>query len=278
MVEQARLQRVRPVQRFRSGKRLERNEWWRARMLTPLKYWRVPCSIDAGDLAPATEFALPEALANQSSPPRIGHGITIAAYDEAEQMGLFRWLGVVIGGSGGIRTVEWRPSNAEIWVDTGFGRSKWKEGGFGFASSKIAGYGLHELWSEAFGGMDLRDHVPVATRPTGPRKAIGRSGIPSERLIPIEIIGEPTAGPKAGVVYVLKSAYGYKVGRTRNVPARMRAFGVHLPIVYTIPFCAWFDDCHEAERRYHNMFATKRINGEWFDLTDSDVEKIRMRA
>ncbi|WP_143135713.1 hypothetical protein [Burkholderia ubonensis] len=98
-------------------------------MLTPLKYWRVPCNIDAGDLRPATEFTLPEALANQSSPPRIGHGITIAAYDEAEQMGLFRWLGVVTGGGGGIRTVEWRPSNAEIWVDTGFGRNKWKEGG-----------------------------------------------------------------------------------------------------------------------------------------------------
>lgn len=27
MVEQVRLQRVRPVRRFRSGKRLERNEW-----------------------------------------------------------------------------------------------------------------------------------------------------------------------------------------------------------------------------------------------------------
>lgn len=51
-------------------------------MLTPLKYWRVPCSLDAGDSRPATKFALPEVLANQSSPPRIGHGITIAAYDE----------------------------------------------------------------------------------------------------------------------------------------------------------------------------------------------------
>ncbi|HDR9289730.1 TPA: GIY-YIG nuclease family protein [Burkholderia multivorans] len=247
-------------------------------MLTPLKYWRVPCGLDTEDSQPATEFILPEAIASQSSPPRAGHGIAIAAYDEVAQTGLSRWLGIVTGGAGTIRTVEWKPSNAQIWVDTGFGRSKWKGGAFGFASSKIAGYGLHELWSEAFGGMDLRDHTPAATRPTGPRKATGRSGIPPERLTPIEVIGEPTAGQKAGVIYVLKSAYGYKVGRTRNVPARMRAFGVHLPIVYTIPLCAWFEDCHEAERRYHNMFASKRINGEWFDLTDRDVEKIRMRT
>ncbi|WP_174986845.1 hypothetical protein [Burkholderia lata] len=100
-------------------------------------------------------------------------------------MGLFRWLGVVAGGVGGIRTVKWKPSNAEIWVDTGFGCSKWKEGAFGFAD-----YGLHELWNEAFGGMDIRDHAPVAAKPTGPRKATACSETPSERLIPIEVIGE----------------------------------------------------------------------------------------
>ncbi len=53
----------------------------------------------------------------------------------------------------------------------------------------------------------------------------------------------------------------------------MRAFGVHLPITYTIPLCAWFEDCHVAEQRYHDMFVHKRINGEWFDLTDQDVKK-----
>ncbi|MBD5805173.1 T5orf172 domain protein [Azoarcus sp. Aa7] len=245
-------------------------------MLTPPKYWRVPCSPDAEPSQPPTEFALPEALAARSSPPRVGHGITIAAYDEAEQIGLFRWLGVVTGGTGATRTVEWKPCNAQIWVDTGFGRSKWKGGAFGFADSKIAGYGLHELWCEAFEGMELRDHAPVTTKPTGPRVTRNR-GISPERLNPIEVIGEPTTGPKAGVVYVLRSAYGHKVGRSRNVPERMRTFGVRLPFAYTIPLCAWFEDCHVAERRYHDMFADKWINGEWFDLTDQDVEIIRMR-
>lgn len=246
-------------------------------MLTPQKYWRVPCSFDSEPPKPPTEFILPEDLASHSAPPRVSHGITVAAYDEGEQTGLLRWLGLVTGITGAALTVEWKPSNAQIWVDTGFGRNKWKVGAFRFADSKIANYGLHELWSEAFDGMELRDHAPVVTKPTAPRST-KNIAIPPERLNPIEVIGEPTAGPKAGVVYVLKSAYGYKVGRTRNVPARMRAFGIHLPFTYTITLCAWFEDCHVAERRYHDMFVTKRINGEWFDLTDHDVEKIRMRA
>ncbi|KWT98198.1 hypothetical protein APY03_0869 [Variovorax sp. WDL1] len=95
----------------------------------------------------------------------------------------------------------------------------------------------------------------------------------------MEVVGEPTTGQaRAGVVYVLKSAYGYKVGRTNNVPNRMRTFGVQLPFFYTIPLCAWFDDCHVAERRYHDMFAAKRINGEWFDLDEADIAHIRARA
>ena len=246
-------------------------------MLTRAEYWRVPCALDAEQVLPPGEFSLPEVLAQQSSPPTKGHGITIAAYDETEQTGMLRWIGIILTGTGTTRIVEWKPVNAQIWVDSSPGRGFWKAGAFGFAKTKIASYGLHELWQEHFPDMELRDHAPVEISPVGPRQH-SRSNLASERLNPIEVIGEPPNGAKAGVVYVLKSAYGYKVGRTRNVPARMRAFGVHLPIVYNIPLCAWFDDCHEAEKRYHNLFASKRINGEWFDLTDSDVQQIRLRT
>lgn len=59
---------------------------------------------------------------------------------------------------------------------------------------------------------------------------------------------------------------------------RMRAFGVKLPFIYTIPRAAWFEDCHEAEFRYHQRFASKRINGERFDLDAEDIELIKLRA
>jgi hypothetical protein len=247
------------------------------KVLTPPKYWRVPCELNSELAQPPLTFTLPEELANQASPPTRGHGITIAAYDEAEQTGMLRWLGVITGGTGPTRTVEWKPTTAQIWVDTQKGRSFWQAGAFGFAPKKVPDYGLHELWQEHFDDMELRDHASMATKSTGQRKS-RTSGIAPDRLNPIEVIGEPTTDTNAGVVYVLKSAYGYKVGRTRNVPARMRAFGVHLPIVYTIPLCVWFGDCHVAERRYHEMFASKRINGEWFDLNEYDIQQIRLRA
>lgn len=246
-------------------------------MLTPAKYWRVPCDLEATISEPCSEFTLPPVLANQASPPTRGHGITIAAYDETEQIGLLRWLGTITGGVGPVRTVDWKPTTAQIWIDTDTGRRYWKSGPFGFARNKIGDYGLHELWQQHFESLELRDHATMATRPKGSAKA-RTSRIAPERLNPIEVIGQPTSGLLAGVVYVLKSAYGYKIGRTRSIPDRMRTFGVQLPFMYSIPFCVWFDDCHAAERRFHDTFASKRINGEWFDLEESDLEQIRSAA
>ncbi|VVP17377.1 hypothetical protein PS900_03669 [Pseudomonas fluorescens] len=246
-------------------------------MLTPAKYWRVACELDCETERPAPIFTLPEALASQASPPALGHGITIAAYDESVQTGIFRWVGIITGGTGTIRHIDWKSTSAQIWVDSTKGRGYWEAGAFGFAPKKNADYGLHDLWQEHFDSLILRDHISMATQPRVSKRAPYTSIAP-ERLNPIEVIGEVTTGSKAGVVYLLKSAYGYKVGRTRNVPARMRAFGVHLPFIYTIPLCSWFVDCHTAERRYHEMFAGKRINGEWFDLDEHDVQLIRLRA
>ena len=245
-------------------------------VLTPSKYWRVSCELHADIAKPPSTFTLPAELAERASPPTRGHGIAIAAYDAAEQIGMFRWIGVITGGTGSTRVVEWKPTSAQIWVDSAKGRSFWQAGAFAFAPRKIPDYGLHELWHEQFESMELHEEASMKIWPASQKRTRGGIIAP-ERLNPIEIVGEPTSGARAGVVYVLKSAYGYKVGRSNNPPARMRAFGVKLPIVYTIPLCVWFDDCHVAERRYHDMFASKRINGEWFDLDDDDIQHIRLR-
>ena len=123
----------------------------------------------------------------------------------------------------------------------------------------------------------MRDHAPVQRLPLGTR-ASGNININPKLLNPIEVTGAPTSGVKAGVVYVVKCALGYKAGIMKNVPARMRAFGVLLATSYSIPLFAWFDDCHAAETRHREIFASKRINGELFDLTEQDIHQIRLRA
>jgi hypothetical protein len=254
---------------------------------TPAKYWRIARTLEEMEDCPPELLVLPANLANHSSPPKAGHDILLADYDSETESGLIRHLGVVREVSGETAIVSWTPAHIEIWVDTPAGRKFWKApGGFGFAPKKVPGYGLHEMFCKHFPGMVAREPLPDGFKPpvrsTPVRKSrvapATKSRIAPERLNPIEVVGQPENTPRGGYVYVLESAYGFKVGRTRNVPSRMRAFGVKLPIAYTIPLCVWFDDHIDAESSYHRMFSEKRINGEWFELGAEDIDLIRQRA
>ncbi|CAG9183914.1 GIY-YIG nuclease family protein [Cupriavidus respiraculi] len=249
-------------------------------MLAPAQYWRIALDIDDVSV-PSSVYPLPPCLTSQTRPPAPGDGLLLAAYDRDSQMGMIRWIGLIDPGQGELLCVNWRPVEAQIWVDTVLGRRFWSsKPGFRFADSKVTPYGLVELFLGNFEGMERRTRRGKTTSSPierAPRSRQQPRRVSVERLVPSEIVGEPTDSTRTGVVYVLQSAYGHKVGRTRNVPARMRAFGVHLPFLYTIPLCAWFDDCVAAESYYHAVFADKRINGEWFDLTDADIERIRSR-
>jgi hypothetical protein len=244
-------------------------------LLTPSRYWRVPAVATDYPGGPPREYVLPAALAGQSRPPRAGHGITLASYDDETECGHLHWIGHIQNVDGATATVDWRDCQASIWCDTGYGRSKWRKGSFGFAESKNTGYGLHALWCQHFPDMEERDELPLQQKPC---RLASRSRIDRSRLDPVEVVGAPSDAPRAGLVYVLRSAYGVKVGRTSNLQARMREFGVKLPFIYNIPLVAWFENCHEAERRYHALFDAKRINGEWFDLDENDISLIRART
>ena len=250
-------------------------------MLTPARYWRVAKSLDELDRAPLAEFALPSSLMEQTAPPTIGDGILLAHYDHNTQTGLVRYVGLIRSRNPRSITVDWLPTMNEIWVDTPAGRGNWNtKPGFKFDKKKVTGYGLHQLFADTFPGAEARESLLDGNRIVRPAGAATkkRISIARERLEPVEVIGTPTDAPKGGFVYVLKSAYGYKVGRTRNVPNRMRAFGVKLPIFYTIPLCVWFEDHIEAELTYHRLFSIKHINGEWFELVDDDIDLIRKRS
>jgi len=249
-------------------------------MLTPSRYWRVAKTLTQLESTPAQEFELPTALTQQTQPPTVGDGIILADYDSATQSGLVRYIGIVRTRTPRCVDVDWIRVSNEIWVDTSSGRGNWAQKvGFKFADTKVAGYGLHQLFADNFPNLEPREELPNgakavrATRTPNERKA----SVSRERFEPVEVIGEPTTSSRGGYVYVLQSAYGYKVGRTRNMPSRMRAFGVKLPIMYTIPLCAWFDDHVEAESAYHRMFSEKHVNGEWFNLEAKDINLIRDR-
>lgn len=82
--------------------------------------------------------------------------------------------------------------------------------------------------------------------------------------------------PKPGYIYLIQSPTGhYKIGRTKDLHNRLKTFGVQLPFEVEFICVIETDDMYGLERRLHEHFAAKRVNGEWFALDTADVEFLK---
>lgn len=154
-----------------------------------------------------------------------------------------------------------RPENAKIsWQEAEIslkpnpgGRQFWRKPYFGFAKDVVSRYMLDDLFAEHFpeyGSMEFGRAIPS----DGSRYS-----------------NEPTVG----YVYVIRSEYGFKIGKTVNIKQRTRLFEVKLPFPITVEHYARFEDYSEAERFFHQRFYSQRLEGEWFDLSDDDLAYIK---
>lgn len=81
---------------------------------------------------------------------------------------------------------------------------------------------------------------------------------------------------RGGYVYVIRAETGqYKIGRSNNVPRRMKLFSVKLPFSFEIIHHFPCQDMYLAEDDLHVIFKSRRGNGEWFNLTDEDIALIK---
>lgn len=77
---------------------------------------------------------------------------------------------------------------------------------------------------------------------------------------------------RPGYIYIIKADTGhYKIGRTNNVPGRMKLFTINLPFKFEIINHFPCEDMTEAEKDLHGIYRNKRVNGEWFSLLEEDV-------
>lgn len=88
---------------------------------------------------------------------------------------------------------------------------------------------------------------------------------------------------RAGFVYVIyledtASERFYKIGMTASFSARHDAHQCASPFPICVA-CAYFvGNMRTEERSLHAEFADKRVRGEWFRLTDSDLDRIARRS
>lgn len=81
---------------------------------------------------------------------------------------------------------------------------------------------------------------------------------------------------KPGYVYLIRADNGYyKIGRTVNPAARLETLEVRLPFPIEALHIVSCQDMTGTEKELHAKFQDKRKDGEWFALTDEDVEYIK---
>jgi hypothetical protein len=184
------------------------------------------------------------------------YGVVLASWDQDAELGVVSRLGVVLRVGLDNATVQWVPVDLRYRPNAS-GRRYWTQTKpfFGFAPNVAQRYMLASTFAEQFPEMNV---LPAGSTPYAPTES------------------RPSDSPRGGYVYLVRSPYGVKIGKSVNVKTRTRLFEVKLPFPITVEHYAWFDDYSFAERDLHRQYHAKRLEGEWFDLSSSDIEAIKM--
>jgi len=88
----------------------------------------------------------------------------------------------------------------------------------------------------------------------------------------------PPLKAPAGYVYVIQDvdiSKCYKIGYTNHPATRMMNFGVQLPLKIKVIAMLITSNASALEQELHRRYADQRTRGEWFELTDRQIQEIR---
>jgi len=215
----------------------------------PRTYYMI--ATDHADLDDHCTMSVPPGLTGRLLP---GDGILVGSWNEASKVGAVSGLAVIrsIDSKTNRATISYRDSSLTLKPHP-TGRRWWKTPHFKFAETVREKYMLDDIFCEKFPDYSSLDITPRQDR---------RPAQPKSYL------------PIAGCVYVLQSEYGYKIGKTVSLKDRLRLFGVKLPFKIELIISGYVDSYSEAEASLHRKYAQQRLEGEWFDLSGSDLKEI----
>jgi hypothetical protein len=83
--------------------------------------------------------------------------------------------------------------------------------------------------------------------------------------------------PGAGYIYLLRSECGKytKIGMSRAPKSRLEFLGVLMPFKVMVVATYPCYDVAATEKRLHEIYKDKRLEGEWFSLSDQDITQLR---
>lgn len=97
---------------------------------------------------------------------------------------------------------------------------------------------------------------------------VGRAMPTSPKRVPPKI---------AGYVYLIRSGKFYKIGRTNASGRRLRELAIQLPQKPRTVHVIETDDPEGIEGYWHRRFEAKRLDGEWFALSEDELRAFRWR-
>jgi hypothetical protein len=102
--------------------------------------------------------------------------------------------------------------------------------------------------------------------------------IATTRMQPSAATSDAAAPPVTGVVYMIRMDEFYKIGRSNDIDRRTRELRIQLPVKEELVHTIDTDDPSGIEAYWHKRFASRRANGEWFQLGAADVEAFQRRT
>lgn len=78
-----------------------------------------------------------------------------------------------------------------------------------------------------------------------------------------------------GEVYLMRSGRYYKIGKTHDVVRRGSEIRIQLPEKMALIHAIKTDDPSGVESYWHRRFESRRMRGEWFNLSSADVKAFK---